>query len=158
MSKFYSPSAKGFYADDIHAKDRIPADAVAVSDDLYTALFAAQSQGKVITMGASGLPIAADPVSLLTPVQSASMLSRAVKRFVDSTAQALGYDNVLAAISYADELAVPKFAAEGAALRAWRSKVWAAATPAIDAVQAGGTAPTAAALIATLPPFIAPTA
>lgn len=158
MTKFYAPSTKGFYVDDVHGAEQIPADAVAVTDDLYAALFTAQATGKAITMGASGQPIATDPVVLLTPSQSASALSRAVQARLDATAKALGYDNILAAISYASEPSVPKFQTEGAALRAWRSMVWAEVTPALAAVASGGAAPTAAALIATLPPFVAPTA
>jgi hypothetical protein len=158
MTKKYSPSTKGFYSDDLHTTAQIPTDAVEVSDDLYTALFAAQSKGKVITMGTAGLPVAVDPATLLTPAQLSANLGRAVQSFINATAIALGYDNILAAISYADEAAVPKFQAEGVALRAWRSAVWAVATPALDAVTSGGTPPTAAALIATLPAFVPPTA
>lgn len=157
MTKRYSPSTKGFYADDIHTEDQIPSDAVEVADDLYAALFAAQSQGKVITMGAAGLPIAVDPSVLLTPAQVAGRLSLAVQSHIDSAARALGYDSVLAAISYADEPSVPKFQAEGTALRAWRSAVWAAAGPTIAAVEGGAAALAADALIATLPTFVPPT-
>lgn len=158
MTKHYSPSTKGFYTEDIHEESQIPADAIEVSDELYAALFDAQSLGKVITMGPSSLPIAVDPSVLLTPAQSAGKLARAVQSHVDGAARALGYDNVLAAISYADEPSVPRFQAEGTALRAWRSAVWAAAAPAIAAVQGGGIAPAAADLIGTLPAFAPPTA
>lgn len=48
----------------------------------------------------------------------------AVQSHLDTTAQNLGYDSITNAISYADELAVPKFQQEGLALRAWRSLVW----------------------------------
>jgi len=158
MSKFYSPSTKGFYDDSVHTESQVPTDSVAVDDDLYAALFAAQARGKVITMGTSGLPVAIDPVLLLTPARAAKALSRAIQAKLDAAAQALGYDSILAAISYADEPSVAKFQAEGVALRAWRSAVWAAVTPALDAVVNGGTVPTAAALLATLPTFTPPAA
>lgn len=158
MTKKYSKATGGFYEDDIHAEDQIPGDAVEITDDLHAALLDAQSKGKVITMGAEGQPIAIDrPPVLLSPARAAARLSAAVKTHVDTTAQALGYDNMLAAISYADEPSVPRFQAEGAALRAWRSVVWAAAMPQLEAVVAGGNAPTAAALIESLPSFTAPT-
>lgn len=49
-----------------------------------------------------------------------------VQEFMEGAAVANGYDSLASAISYADEIAVPKFGAEGRAFRAWRSKVWAA--------------------------------
>lgn len=159
MTKFYSKSTGGFYVDDIHAEDQVPADAVEISDELHAALLNAQSQGQVITMGSAGQPIAVDrPPVLLSPAKLAARLSRAVQAHIDATAQAIGYDNVLAAISYADEPSVPKFQAEGAALRAWRSAVWSAATPALDAVVNGGEPPAAVDLVATLPAFTPPAA
>lgn len=58
---------------------------------------------------------------------------------------------ILHAISYAEEPAVPKFQAEGRALRAWRSLTWAAAASILIAVQRGErTVPSAAALLAEL--------
>jgi hypothetical protein len=155
MDMHYSKSTGGFYTPQIH--DPMPDDAVAISDELYAALLTAQSNGQVITMGAAGLPIAVDrPPVLQTPEQSAAQLSRAVQARLDAAAQALGYDGILAAISYADEPAVPKYQAEGTALRAWRSAVWAAALPVLDAVLAGSTPPAAGDLIASLPAFTAP--
>lgn len=51
-------------------------------------------------------------------------LRTAVQAHLDAPAQALGYDDIKTAITYADEPAVPRFQAEGRALRAWRSRVW----------------------------------
>ena len=159
MTKHYSKTTGGFYEDEFHTEEQIPSDAVEITSDLYAALLDAQSQGKVITMGAEGQPIAVDrPPVLLSPARAAARLSTAVQVYVDAKAQALGYDNMLAAISYADEPSVPKFQAEGLALRAWRSAVWASAMPALDAVVNGGTAPSVDALLATLPAFTPPTA
>ena len=159
MTKFYSKTTSGFYAEDIHTEEQIPGDAVEITDELYTALLNAQSRGQIITMGAAGQPVAVDrPPVLLTPAQTAARLSAAVQAHIDATAQALGYDNILVAISYADEPSVPKFQTEGAALRAWRSAVWSAATPGLDAVINGGMAPAAIDLVATLPAFTPPAA
>lgn len=49
----------------------------------------------------------------------------AIQHLLDQRAQQSGYENILAAISYADEPAVPAFQAEGRRFRAWRSIVWA---------------------------------
>lgn len=154
MARFFSKTTGGFYDDELH--ETMPPDALEVSDEVYAALFAAQAAGKMIKAGDGGAPVA---VALPgpTPAQASAALARAVSEHIDQTAQAMGYDNILAAISYADESAVPAFQAQGQALRAWRSRVWQAANPTLDGVAAGTlVAPAAAALIATLPAFVAP--
>ncbi len=47
----------------------------------------------------------------------------AAQSFMDSQAVAIGYENLLTAVSYADESAVPRFQADGQKLRVWRSLV-----------------------------------
>lgn len=151
MGKHYSKTTGGFYADDVHAE--LPADAVDVSDEAYAALFDAQSRGMRITAAADGSPIAVAP-SAPTALQLTASLSAAVQAHIDATARSLGYDSIATAVTYADEPAVPKFEAEGRALRAWRSQVWAACIATLAAVTAGTEAtPTAAQLIASLPAF-----
>jgi len=54
MSKFYSRTTNGFY--DSAVNSTMPPDAVAVTDDAYAALFAAQSSGQVIQADANGNP------------------------------------------------------------------------------------------------------
>jgi len=158
MPKFYSKTARGFFDDEIHGED-MPADAVEIDDDQYAALLDAQTRGQVIVPSPKGNPVAVDPQVLLTPEQLAARLSYAVSAHIEGTARALGYDSVADAITYADEPAVPTFQAEGRALRAWRSLVWQAAVPALEAVKSGAAqAPAAADLIATLPAFEAPAA
>lgn len=66
--KFYSASTGGFYASEIHGGD-MPADAVEVTDDEYSALFTEQAAGKRIVPDASGNPVAVDPATLLTLAQ-----------------------------------------------------------------------------------------
>ena len=62
------------------------------------------------------------------------------------------YDDIKAAVTYAEEPAVPLFQAEGRALRAWRSLVWAHCYQVLADALAGTRAiPTAAQLIAELP-------
>lgn len=91
-----------------------------------------------------------------------------IQQHLDATAQQIGYDSIYTACTYADEPAVPRFQAEGAALRAWRSAVWASSYAQLEAYTAAAAAaseatppttltpPTAAAVIAQLPTFTAP--
>ena len=70
----------------------------------------------------------------------ATQYSVAVQRMLDETAQSFGYDSIAAAVTYADEPAVPRFQEEGRGLRAWRSLVWAKCYEMLAHVEAG-TAP-----------------
>lgn len=59
--KKYSPSSRGFYDTLIHSAN-IPVDAVGISDELYTTLMVAQSQGNIISWNEqTQLPVAVDP-------------------------------------------------------------------------------------------------
>lgn len=79
----------------------------------------------------------------------------AIQAHMDKAAQDYGYDDVKAAVTYAEEPAVPKFQAEGRAFRAWRSLVWAHAYEVLDAVQAGDREqPTTDELLAELPELV----
>jgi len=60
MSKFYSKETGGFYDSGINAT--MPPDAVAVTDEAYAALFAAQASGSTIGADANGNPIVVAPV------------------------------------------------------------------------------------------------
>lgn len=60
MSRFYSPSAAGFFDPDIHGK-AMPADAVPVSEDDFAALMAGQAEGLEIIAGPDGAPRLAPP-------------------------------------------------------------------------------------------------
>lgn len=68
-----------------------------------------------------------------------------VQGHIDAVARGFGYGDpnrpdvspILHAISYADEPAVPKFQAEGRLLRAWRSRMWAACWPILEAARTG---------------------
>ncbi len=80
-----------------------------------------------------------------------------IQRHMDEAAVRVGYDDIKTAVTYADEPSVPKFQAEGQALRAWRSLVWAYGYEQIAAVQSGErTLPTPEELIAELPPLVMP--
>ena len=71
-----------------------------------------------------------------TPEQIMARMEASVQRWLDEQAQALGYDDIKSAVTYAEESAVPKFQQEGQALRRLRSLVWARCYEILNAVQA----------------------
>lgn len=97
------------------------------------------------------------PLPEKTEAEIIDDMKAGMQAHMDTTAQAYGYDSIQTAVTYADEPAVPKFQAEGAAFRAWRSMVWAAGYQVLDDVMTGArAAPTLAELLAELPAFEAP--
>ena len=62
MTIFYSVSAPGFFNSDTHTKKQIPADAIAISKDVYLMLLQGESIGKRISIDEQGSPILVDPV------------------------------------------------------------------------------------------------
>lgn len=77
----------------------------------------------------------------------------AVQMHMDAAAKRHGYDNIMTAVSYAEENAVPKFQAEGQAFRAWRSLCWAYCYAQLEAVMTQARAqPTVEDFVAELPP------
>lgn len=87
--------------------------------------------------------------------QIKAALIAAVQSHLDATAAAYGYDTIYTACTYADEPAVAQFQAEGQALRAWRSLVWAFCHGVLaDVMAERRVIPTADALIAALPALV----
>jgi hypothetical protein len=151
---YYSASTRGFYDNYLH--DSIPADAIEITDDEHRSLLTEQSAGKQITADDGGRPVARERVE--TSEQAQARLTAAIQRHLDAQAQALGYDDIKSAVTYADEPSVPKFQSEGQALRAWRSMVWEAGYAMLDDCTAGTRSiPTADALLAELPAYVPPT-
>jgi hypothetical protein len=74
-----------------------------------------------------------------------------VQRILDAQARDWGYDNMASAVSYAEEPAVPRYQAEGRALRAWRSAVWDACYQASSDVNEGPEIPATFDVFALLP-------
>lgn len=102
----------------------------------------------------TGFPVLQTPPPL-TPEQIIEVMRTVIQAHMDKAAQGYGYDDIKAAVTYADEPAVPKFQADGRAFRAWRSLVWAHAYGVLDAVQAGEREqPTADELLAELPKLV----
>ena len=150
---YYSKSSAGFFSPDLHGSN-VPPDAVEITPAQHTALLAAQAAGKRIVPDANGYPVAQDPPPPPAPTPDQIRADRvaAVYAHLNAAAHALGYDDIRAAVTYADEPIIPKFQAEGRAFRAWRSLVWAHCYLVLDDVQAGRRPiPTAADLIAELP-------
>lgn len=84
----------------------------------------------------------ADPEAPPRPPEPSSeerleALRNLVQEYLDAMARAWGYDDIRSAVTYAEEPAVPRFQAEGKALRAWRSMVWSACYELLARVQAG---------------------
>jgi hypothetical protein len=74
------------------------------------------------------VPVPVAPVvPVLTEAQLQTRFVQMAQGLLDLLAASWGYDNIFTACSYADEPAVPKFQAEGRALRRYRSEFWAAA-------------------------------
>lgn len=93
----------------------------------------------------------------MTEEQVIEAMRSAIQSRMDAAAQSYGYDDIKAAVTYAEEPAVPKFQTEGRAFREWRSLVWAHAYGVLDAVKAGERdQPTTDELIAELPALVMP--
>ncbi|CAP41333.1 hypothetical protein [Bordetella petrii] len=152
---FYSVETGGFYSAKMHGK-AMPADAVEITDELYSQLLAGQSDGKRIVADESGFPALADPLPP-TPAQIEVQKVAVVQKHMDDAARALRYDDIANAVTYAEEPAVPKFQAEGQAFREWRSLVWDKCYAILGEVQAGTRdIPTDEGLIAELPALVLP--
>lgn len=84
--------------------------------------------------------------------QKIALITQAVQAHLDAPAQALNYDDLKTAVTYAEEPSVSKFQNEGKAFRAWRSLVWASCYQILAEVEAETrTEPTIAELLAELP-------
>ncbi|MBX8494768.1 hypothetical protein [Pseudomonas cichorii] len=64
MQRFYSSSTGCTYLPSIHG-DQIPADAVEISEEIYTSVIASPPAGKVRSHDETGLPILIDPVQVV---------------------------------------------------------------------------------------------
>lgn len=148
----YSKTTGGFYDRAIHG-DNIPADAVEIDRATHAALLAGQAEGKRIVSDSDGAPTLADPEPP-TEADLIASIASAVQAHMDQKAKLLGYDDIKTAVTYADEPAVPKFQAEGQALRAWRSTVWAKCYELLDEVNSGDRAAMSAEHVLALLPVL----
>lgn len=95
-----------------------------------------------------------EPADQPTQAQIIASIASAIQLHLDTTAQSFGYDDIKTAVTYADEPSVPKFQAEGQALRAWRSLVWAKCYELLDEVNSGLREPLAAEQVIDLLPIL----
>lgn len=78
-----------------------------------------------------------------------------VQEYMDEQAQAMRYDSIQTAVTYAEEPGVPKFQVEGIAFRAWRSLVWETCYQILAEVTAGTRQiPSDEELVALLPTLV----
>lgn len=142
------------YDSGIHG-DNIPQDAVEISDALFWRTIN-ETDGVWKRDAATG-NIDKQPFPAPTHAQIETQKVALVQAHMDAAAQALNYDNIATACTYADEPSVPKFQAEGQAFRAWRSAVWSKCYSILAAVNAGTTpVPSDTDLIAELPALVLP--
>lgn len=117
-----------------------------------TAIFSNEQEGFAEEF-VEGAPIELSSEQFLTQKMSA------VQSHIDTIAKSIGYDDIYAACTYAEEPAVPRFQIEGRALRAWRSLVWAKCHEVMAEVTNGKREiPTDEQLIGLLPKFTTPKA
>ena len=104
-----------------------------------------------------------DGVSTITPysapvptnAEKISAMTAVVQGVLNSEAQALGYDDIFTAVSYATS-SDPVFGPQGIAFRNWRDSVWNTAHGLLNTWQSGGDEPTEQDVIAALPAFVQP--
>lgn len=125
MSKFYSPSTRGFYATDIHGGS-MPGDVVEISDEEHAALLQSEVEGKKIEHGANGHPVAVEPAPVTIAQLKAAKLAE-----INGKSQAF-VDAVTAGYPQFEIETWPKQEAEA---RAWKADA-AAKTPTIDRMAA----------------------
>jgi hypothetical protein len=129
MQMFYSAAMGGFYCPEVHG-EAMPADAVAVPDDLYAAL-----AGKAIECGPDGLP---REIAIAPPTfeERQALLLAAVDAHLNAAANAKGYDSILSA-SLRAALPTSAFHDEGVAFGTWMDAVYAKCYEVLAAVLAG---------------------
>lgn len=148
----YSKFTGCFYPDDIQYPNP-PADLIDSSQEDYDTAMA-RKPGETLSVVNGQVVVLPAPVPTSAEVlgATAAAMTAVVQAHMDTQARAHGYDNLLSAISYANEPAVPAFQADGQAFRAWRSLVWARCHELLAQVQAGTLlVPTETELLAMLP-------
>lgn len=80
---FYSKTTCGFYSREIHG-DKIPADAVEITDAEHAALINGQSQGKRIVADAAGRPMLQDPPAPTTAELAVQVRADRDRRLTES--------------------------------------------------------------------------
>lgn len=131
----------------------IPSGSVQLTESEYKELFHQINDNKKVVEVIGGKIALKDPVISVEKILSEMEVG--LQNYLDSVAKTYGYDNIMSAISYAEEPSVPKFQHDGMAFRKWRSLFWEAANQHKNSVLAGDLQPPASLddLIAILPVF-----
>jgi hypothetical protein len=79
---YYSKSTNGFYDDEIHTPEQLPADRVEITSEEHQALYQAHSNGRALTSDADGRPTLVD---LPPPNEQAGMTKREALRQLASS-------------------------------------------------------------------------
>jgi hypothetical protein len=158
---YFSPSLIGFFHGSVSEAHGIkwPSDSTPVTDEVFTTFTSEAPDGKELGVDTEGQPIWVDSITRTgyTLLQQVANLKAWVQVLLDTTAQVYGYDSMLAAVSYAGD-PLPTYAAEGDALKAWRSLVWSSANPIINDVLNGlVVVPLKSVFLSSLPQYTAPT-
>lgn len=156
MKVLYSNLTRGFYMREIHG-EYVPPDAIVLVDGEHARALDWQTQGGAIVgvRDDGAMELAAKPE--LSSEQVRAQKLAAIQAHLDALARARGFRGIFDAVTFADEPAVPKFQAEGKALRAWRSLVWEKANEILEqADESTNPMPTDSDLIAALPQFVTP--
>lgn len=140
----------------LYPEGTIPADAIQITDEQHNDFLNKQATGEHSTFDIVDGKWVYTPPSPPTAEEQAVLIQNelvaAIQHFMDDKAHDKGYDNLLSAVTYADEPVNPQFQKDGIAFRVWRSKVWEYCYAQLAAVKAGTrTAPTAEQLISELP-------
>lgn len=135
---------------DVHG-DRIPADAMKVSEQLFYRTIC-ELDGLWMLNRDSG-QISKTPFPPPSAEQALAGLLDAGRAHMDARAAAAGFKDISDAVSYANEDAVPHLQAEAKAFRGWRSLVMERWREVSAAVQSGGVTPAVDIFIQSLPEF-----
>ncbi len=160
-SVYYSASKNGFFAGAIRGSYGInwPEDCVQVTPEEHQTFTGTPPQGNKLGSDPKGKPawVKAEAGGGLTPDQQSKQMSSWVQGMLDATARSLSYDSMAVAVSYKGD-PNPMWSADADALVAYRSVVWVAALPQINAVKAGtNTIPIKSLFLASLPSYTVPT-
>lgn len=123
--------------------------AVAVSEHDFTSNF----DGEVVQGVASVGDLYSNGVFTKDNNVKIAAIKLNVSSHIDAQAQTEGFDNILTAVTYADEPKTARYQVKGKKLRAWRSDCWDVSELMLEAWLAGGDEPTSAEVIAALPVY-----
>lgn len=152
----YSAEKNGFFDKQIHGEN-VPEDTVEITKNEYQKMLRGQADGFSIKPDQDGKPQLFKKEK--TDEQRIRQIKNEIGYFIDRQAQQtgpFGFDNIISAVSYADDTEDTVNQPYGAALKAWRRECWNKAREIFVTWQDGGPEPTLQEVIDQMPPFINP--